>query len=92
MDTAIVLSLVKERLGIRSNVRDTYLSAIVQGVVKELEDEKGIVLQAADASHLMFCVDYASWRYQSRDSTGAMPRHLQFRLHNLIIHSCGSTP
>ena len=89
MDVTQILALVKARLGISTAVRDTYLAAIVSGVVKELEDEKGIVLQADNANHVMFCVDFATWRYQSRDSVGAMPRHLQFRLHNLIIHSGG---
>lgn len=90
MNETLIVSLVKERLGIRTAVRDTYLAAIVSSVVKELEDEKGIALQADNANHLMFCVDLATWRYQSRDSDGAMPRHLQFRLHNLMIHSGGS--
>ena len=91
MDSALILSLVKERLGIRTAVRDIYLTAIVDGVVQELTDEKGVTLKSDDANHLMFCVDYATWRYQSRDSTGALPRHLQFRLHNLMVHS-GAKP
>lgn len=91
MDTAQILSLVKERLGIRTAVRDTYLTAIVQGVVKELEDEKGLTLDQTNMYHLMFCVDYATWRYQSRDESGAMPRHLQFRLHNLMVHATPTT-
>lgn len=86
MDTLTVLQLVKERLGIKTNVRDTYLTAIVDGVIKELEDEKGLVLDGANLYHLMFVVDYATWRYQSRDSKEGMPRHLQYRLHNLMIH------
>lgn len=89
MDEDLILSLVKERLGIRTAVRDGYLAAIVRGIIRELEDEKGIKLDADNANHLMFCVDLATWRYQSRDSVGAMPRHLQFRLHNLIIHNGG---
>lgn len=89
MDLATVVDLVKERLGIRTNVRDTYIAAIVDGVMKELEDEKGLVLDGANSYHLIFVVDYAAWRYQSRDSDGAMPRHLQFRLHNLMIHAGG---
>jgi len=87
MDTSTVLELVKARLGISTTVRDTYLIAIIDGVIKELEDEKGIVLDSTNPYHLMFVVDYATWRYQNRDSDGAMPRHLQFRLHNLIIHT-----
>ena len=87
MDASAVVALVKGRLGIKTSVRDTYLTAIVEGVVTELEDEKGLVLDGANPYHLMFVVDYATWRYQSRDESGAMPRHLQFRLHNLMIHA-----
>ena len=87
MDTAAILGVVKERLGLRSAARDVYLLAIIDGVVKELEDEKGLVLDSANPYHLIFVVDYATWRYQSRDSDTGMPRHLQFRMHNLIIHT-----
>lgn len=87
MDTNKILSLVKARLGITATVRDEYLIAIIDSVVKELEDEKGLSLDGDNPYHLMFVVDYATWRYQSRDSEGAMPRHLQFRLHNLMIHA-----
>ncbi|MCM3208494.1 hypothetical protein [Paenibacillus illinoisensis] len=86
MDQELIVSIVKERLGIRTAVRDTYLAAIVGGVVKELEDEKGLVLDANNDYQRMFIVDYATWRYQSRDESGAMPRHLQFRMHNLLLH------
>ena len=85
MDVAQVLELVKARLGITTAVRDAYLTAIIFGVIDELEKEKGIQLDSDNAHHLMFVVDYATWRYQSRDSSGALPRHLQWRLHNLII-------
>lgn len=90
MDVSQIVALVKERLGIRSAVRDTYLTAITESVVTELEDEKGLKLDADNSYHLLFCVDYATWRYQSRDDAGAMPRHLQFRLHNLMIHVGGN--
>ncbi|GIO63575.1 hypothetical protein [Paenibacillus cineris] len=97
MDEAQILALVKERLGIRTAVRDTYLTAIVRSVVQELEDQHKLVLDPNNAYHLMFCVDYSTWRYQSADNsetsfTGqplSMPRHLQFRLHNLLVHLGG---
>ncbi|MNR93717.1 hypothetical protein D3C72_247770 [compost metagenome] len=89
MDVNNVVSLIKERLGIRTAVRDTYLTAIANSVVKELEDEKGLTLQADNSYHLLFVVDYATWRYEGRDESGAMPRHLQFRLHNLMLHVGG---
>ena len=90
MEISTVLSLVKARLGISMTVRDTYLTAIIEGIITELKTEKGLVLDGANPYHLMFVVDYATWRYQSRDSVKGMPRHLQFRLHNLIVHSVGS--
>jgi len=97
MDVAQVLELVKARLGITTEVRDAYLTAIIEGIIKELTDEKGLVLDGTNPYHLMFVVDFATWRYQSvGDGTTAytgqpmsMPRHLQFRLHNLMIHAGG---
>jgi hypothetical protein len=89
MDTATVLELVRARLGLTSAVRDTYLAAIIDGIIKELTDEKGLVLDGTNPYHLMFVVDFATWRYQNRDTMEAMPRHLQFRLHNMMIHAGG---
>lgn len=84
MDDQKILTFVKAREGISSNVRDAYLLAIIKGVIQELEDEKGVVLDTDDANHLIIVVDYVSWRYNNRDAEN-MPRHLQYRLHNLII-------
>lgn len=85
MDEELILSLVKDRLGLRSTVRNGYIAAIIKGVISELEEEKGLALNSANFSHVMFIVDYSTWYYQNRDNTGGLPRHLQFRLHNLII-------
>jgi hypothetical protein len=89
MDTLQILNLVKARLGISTAVRDEYLAAIIDGVITELNDEQGIILESINANHLMFVVDLATWRYQNRDEAGSMPRHLQFRFHNLMIHNGG---
>ncbi len=86
MEVSTILELVKAKLGISGTVRNTYLTAIIDGVVKELEDEKGLVLDSANPYHLIFIVDYVTWRYQNRDSDNGIPRHLQYRLHNLMIH------
>lgn len=91
MDTTIILQLVKENLGIRSNVRDQTITMRVNGAIKELEDEKGLVLNGANPYHLEFVVDYATWKYKSIESKDPMPRSLQFRLHNLIIHTGGGS-
>jgi len=89
MDVNTVLGLVKARIGLTTEVRDTYLVAIIEGVTSELGDEKGLVLDGTNPYHLMFVVDFATWRYQNRDTMEAMPRHLQYRLHNMIIHAGG---
>ncbi len=89
MDTTVVRELVKARLGLTSEIRDTYLAAIIDGIIRERTEEKGLVLDGTNPYHLMFVVDFATWRYQNRDTMEAMPRHLQFRLHNLMIHVGG---
>lgn len=87
------LTLVKARLGISSTIRDEYLIAIIEGVISELESVQGLVLDGANSYHLMFVVDLSTWRYENKDNMAGMPRHLQFRLHNLIIggDSSGAT-
>lgn len=89
MDTATILDLVKARLGISSDARNTYLLAIIEGLIYELENQQGIKLNVEDKNQLMLVVDYAVWRYQSRDNSGAMPQHLHFRLRNLYVNSGG---
>lgn len=90
MDTSQIVNLVKSSIGIKHTLRDEYLTAIVEGVINELETEKGLVLDGANPYHLMFCVDYAEFRYK-KPKEGAMPRDLQYRLHNLILKSGGAS-
>lgn len=90
MDALQIVDLVKNSIGIKHNLRDAYLKAIVEGVIKELEDEKGLVLDGTNPYHLMFCVDYAEFRYK-KPKEGSMPRDLQYRLHNLILKSGGAS-
>lgn len=88
-----VLELVKARIGIRTDARNEYLTAIIEGIKRELKDDQGLVLTETNPHHMMFLVDYSVWRYQSvasieTTSTSiplSMPRHLQWRLHNLMI-------
>lgn len=80
------LELVKARIGITSKVRDFYLEKIIEGVISELKNVQGLSIDNDDPHLLMFVVDLSTWRYQNRDEMNGMPRHLQFRLHNLIIN------
>ena len=85
MDKAIAVNLVKEKLGIKSNKRDEYITAIVDGIISELTDEKGLTLDDSPYK-LMFVVDYSVHRYEKEP---VMPRHLQYRLHNLMAKEAG---
>lgn len=80
------LELVKARKGMSTTVRDSYITKIVEGVVTELEQEKGLLLDSKNSYHMMFVVDFATWRYDNRGEVGGTPRHLQYRLHNLMLH------
>lgn len=79
------LSLVKARIGLSTSVRDEYLTHIIESIIKELEEMNGLSLDKDNSFHLMFVVDYADWRYSNRNSEKGMPRHLQYRLHNMIL-------
>ncbi len=85
MDTETILQMVRDSLGIKSTARDNRLKAIINGVITELENEKGIVLDSENPCHLLFVTDYSMWRFEHPSEP--MPRHLQFRYHNLTIHN-----
>ena len=84
---ASALDLLKASLGYKSSVRDVLLKKIIEGVIYELTDEKGIKLEYDNTSHLMFVVDLSAFRYENKGG-GMMPRNLEYRLRNLII-KCG---
>jgi len=84
------LQLTKARIGLSTKVRDEYLEYIIDSVITELESMNGLHLKEDDPFHLMFVVDFADWRYSNRDNHKGMPRHLQFRLHNMIISNVGN--
>lgn len=84
-----VLAFLKARLGITKNNRDEYLTQIIKSIISELKNIHGIVADENREDHIMFIIDYADYRYNNRTDI-AFPRHLQFRLHNLIISKAGA--
>ncbi|HEU3589497.1 phage head-tail connector protein [Streptococcus pneumoniae] len=77
MDQGQLLELLKLKLGISTDLRDKPLKKIISSVITELTDNLGIELVGERADHEMF-------RYEGGVD---MPRHLQWRLHNLQIAS-----
>lgn len=85
---SIVLPLLKARLGISTGVRDALLNALVSGIVADCENTHGILLNKELPDHIMFVLDWATWKYQHPED-GTTPRSIQFRLKNLIIQKAG---
>ena len=80
----MALTLFKAKLGISSQIRDEYLTAIIDGVVQELAQINGIDIDLENNIHLMYVVDLSVHRYENSEDVG-LPKNLQLRLHNLII-------
>lgn len=83
-----ILHLVKMKLGISTTVRDEYLNAIINSVVYMLKQTYHIEYTKDNLDLQMFIVDYVAYRYDTKNSND-LPRHLQWRLHNFIIHNKG---
>lgn len=86
----IVLPLLKARLGISTAVRDTLLKALISGIAEECKNVNGITLDKEKADHIMFVLDWTTWKYQHPED-GTTPRSIQFRLKNLIIQKAGES-
>ncbi|KIC77874.1 MULTISPECIES: hypothetical protein [Streptococcus anginosus group] len=84
MDEGQLLELLKLKLGISTNLRDKPLQKIISGVIAELKENLGVTLDSSRADHEMFVVDFAAYRYEGGVD---IPRHLQWRLHNLQVSS-----
>lgn len=80
MDEGQLLELLKLKLGISTDLRDKPLEKIISSVIVELTENLGVELVSDRADHEMFVVDFAAYRYEGGVD---MPRHLQWRLHNL---------
>src|SRR5574344_1110791 len=83
-----VVTLVKQREGILNSIQDKYISAIVNGVISELERDHHIKADLSKMDIFMFVVDLSAYRYSNRDSLEGLPKNLEFRLRNLYIQEC----
>lgn len=79
-----LVELLKSVLGYKTAVRDTLLTRIVDSVIDELENNKGIKIDLENNEHFMFIVDLSAHRYKNQGGD-SLPRNLEYRLRNLII-------
>lgn len=81
MDKTTVLSLVKSRLNrLQSDTSmDDYLLVLIDAAEEELK-RTGITIREGSVDDAFLLTNLAVWRYQNRDSAGAMPPWLaQYR-------------
>ena len=80
-----ILQIVKSKLGISSNIRDTLLNHIIDSTKIELQEEHNLIIGEDTDLVSSFLIDYVCFKYQNREYKG-VPRYLQFRLHNLKVN------
>lgn len=81
MDISTVLTLVKQDLLIKSNLRDNYLTNIINSCESELAN-RGIKLNESNIDDTLLLSDYVAWRYRHREDEKGMPEHLRLRIAN----------
>jgi hypothetical protein len=82
-DTA--LSLLRERLGFTTGVRDNLLQTLLKAELDELKRIHGLSLNLEETSELMLLVDVAAWRYQR--GPDPMPHHLRYKIKQYLIRA-----
>lgn len=80
-----IMTLAKSSLGITSTVRDNRIGMLVKGVIDELETVHNITPDPDSSYQSVFIADWVEWRYLNRDNPEGMPRHLDYRLKNMIV-------
>ena len=90
MEQTQILALLKANLGISGTFRDEYLNHLILSVQDEIKKQKKIRLDTNRYDHMDFLIDYSAFRYDNRDNNILMPKHLQYRLHNLLIENLRS--
>ena len=83
-----ILPLLKARLGISTESRDPVLNIIIGGIISECENTHGIILEKDKPDHILFVLDWATWKYRNPEG-GGVPRSIRFRLNNLVIKKAG---
>lgn len=82
------IKLLKSDLGILHNKLDDYLIPRINSAKEEIEKE-GIKIDMNNISHVLIVVDYAAWLYRKRTQDIAFPKHLRYRMNNLLFSQKG---
>lgn len=82
------LKMLKQNLEIPNTLRDEYLETLLAAAEKDII-RHGIVIpeDKTEADYQNLLVMYAGYYYRKRaEDTAAMPRQLQYAIHNYLLH------
>ena len=71
----IVLQLLKDRLGISTDSRDSVLYAIIDGILDECENVYGVRITEERYDHILLVLDWATWKYNPSRRWGDSEEH-----------------
>ena len=78
------IEILKSDLRILHDKSDEYLQNRIDAAKIEIERE-GIKIDESKIDHVLVIVDYAAWLYRKRTQNIDFPRHLRYRLNNILI-------
>lgn len=67
---------------------EAYLQNRIDAAKKDIELE-GIKLDMDNIEHVLIVVDYAAWFYKKRNQNIGFPRHLRYRMNNILFSQKG---
>ena len=81
-----MLALLKIDLGIRTTVYDSALEGYLTSAAEKIKAEGASDLDASSSVvDARLVIDYAAFKWRSREAGGAMPRSLRWELNNRIF-------
>ncbi len=88
MDSGLILMILKHNIGIKTVLEDEYLITLIYTSIQCIKDYgiKSIGIGTAD---MELIASYATWKYNQRKKGEAMPRALEYDLHNRLLKECG---
>ena len=80
-----LLTMLKIDLGLTVNAYDSRLQQILTAAVSAILAAGASTLDQNDPLDAQLIVMYAAWLWRGRDEMPAMPRSLQWALHNRVL-------
>ena len=89
MDASLILSLVKQGIGISTNKRDDYFTQRIQATICELANEYRFMVDLTNIEHQIFVADYVIWQIENQGKSLGLPIQLKVKLKNHLIRDAG---